>query len=519
MKKIVWALWLLLFTAPVQAATFYVATTGNDNIACPAAQNLNTPKQTINNAVKCLAPGDTLQIRAGTYNESIQDSVPSGTDGQWITICAYGAASDAPGYGPSPAAEVVTLAPTGGTRVMWIVSAHHVEFAHLIIDATNITEDAIKITSGSAGVAHHIRLNHLEVKNARNGQGLQQGISDIANSAAGSGFNEFLNLNVHHNGKDVNRDQGIYIGEVSNELVKNSRFANNAADGVQIQYQGTNNITIDSNLMENNTGGGLVGVCEGCTGIKIVNNVFRNNTGTPGLNLAIGSLSSPALVDNNQVTGNLNGGIYVYPNFNPQGNTIKMVISNNYTWSNTGFDLKDDSNGERTTLVNNHFNAPNTPPPGNQVSASVTVNIDKTAPVLTVTVPSTGSTVTTPNLTASGTISAGGSLIAVQCPSGPATLSGLSWSCPAVLVLGTNTLDFVATDMAGNVTHKPVTVTYAPNAPASIKAVTTPAPNANGWNNTDVVVTFICTGTLTCPSPVTVTSEGAGQVITGTATY
>jgi IPT/TIG domain/Glucodextranase, domain B len=42
-----------------------------------------------------------------------------------------------------------------------------------------------------------------------------------------------------------------------------------------------------------------------------------------------------------------------------------------------------------------------------------------------------------------------------------------------------------------------------------------PAPNAYGWNNTDVTVTF-CPAGGNCSSPQTVTSEGAGQVISGT---
>jgi IPT/TIG domain/Glucodextranase, domain B len=42
-----------------------------------------------------------------------------------------------------------------------------------------------------------------------------------------------------------------------------------------------------------------------------------------------------------------------------------------------------------------------------------------------------------------------------------------------------------------------------------------PAPNAYGWNNTDVTVTF-CPAGGNCSSPQTVTSDGAGQVISGT---
>jgi hypothetical protein len=56
----------------------------------------------------------------------------------------------------------------------------------------------------------------------------------------------------------------------------------------------------------------------------------------------------------------------------------------------------------------------------------------------------------------------------------------------------------------------------------SISAVADPPANEAGWNNTDVTVTFTCSGgqpgTLVCPAPITVSNEGAEQVISGTAT-
>ena len=85
---------------------------------------------------------------------------------------------------------------------------------------------------------------------------------------------------------------------------------------------------------------------------------------------------------------------------------------------------------------------------------------------------------------------------------------------------GTYVLRLTANDsqLAGN---GDVTVNVIKTPPPAITAVVSPAPNAAGWNNSDVTVTFNCvdnaTGIETCPTPVVVSAETDGQVVTGTA--
>src|SRR4029078_10505750 len=54
--------------------------------------------------------------------------------------------------------------------------------------------------------------------------------------------------------------------------------------------------------------------------------------------------------------------------------------------------------------------------------------------------------------------------------------------------------------------------TPPPPAP-TIVATAAPAANANGWNTTDVVVSFVCTNATSCPTLSTVSSEGANQLL------
>jgi RHS repeat-associated protein len=96
------------------------------------------------------------------------------------------------------------------------------------------------------------------------------------------------------------------------------------------------------------------------------------------------------------------------------------------------------------------------------------------------------------------------------------TSTSISVNVPASLPLGPAS---VTVTVPGSGTSNAATFTVV--APLAISATAAPAANAAGWNNTNVTVSYQCTGgvaPVNCPPSQTVTAEGANQTISATAT-
>jgi hypothetical protein len=87
---------------------------------------------------------------------------------------------------------------------------------------------------------------------------------------------------------------------------------------------------------------------------------------------------------------------------------------------------------------------------------------------------------------------------------------------------GDSTVTYFAKDYAGNTEAARSLVIKIDKTPPTITGSRTPAPNAYGWNNGNVTVRFTATdnpsGVATVSPDVTISTEGAGQSATGTAT-
>jgi parallel beta-helix repeat protein len=274
-RLLAYALFFLLGAATAQAATYYVATTGNDS----NPGSIQQPFRTIGRGISVLKPGDTTFIRAGTYPEIINTNVfnlPSGIS--WssaITIAAY------PG-------EIVTMRPDSGEAIVNLgLDYQYIIFDGIHFDAINGYFTAISITG-----SHHIRFKNCEITNAyRSGVYINWGGNGLP-----SNYNEFINCDIHHNGRHgyqpgvpdqppgYGAGHGIYITTQYNVL-RGNRVHHNGNWGIHVYWGEYPAQQTKSNLIEQNwvyeNGNNTTrygGVC--CGGIVVASgstNEIKNN--------------------------------------------------------------------------------------------------------------------------------------------------------------------------------------------------------------------------------------------------
>ena len=312
--------WGLLLTASAEAATYYVATNGDDANLC----TLSAPCRTINHGASLLTPGDTLYVRAGTYAESLVDAFRNGTS--WsnaVTLAVY------PG-------ETVVLSPGGGHDYAIYVGPSHsyIVIEGLVIDGTDLGSNTIQLEG-----ADHIRLKNVEVKNS-----VYSGVW-VSGSA-----NEFIGLQSHDNGFTVYEGNGycwygIYM-HGNSHVIEHSSFHHNGGYGIHIydNVGGNDDIIVRNNVIYENGHCGVGGrgiVYDSGSGGLIYNNVIWGNA-TGGITVDYRAFNTK--VYNNTVVNNPDLGIYI------GSGSSSAEVSNNIVYQN-GSSIDNDGSG--TTITNN----------------------------------------------------------------------------------------------------------------------------------------------------------------------
>jgi hypothetical protein len=152
---------------------------------------------------------------------------------------------------------------------------------------------------------------------------------------------------------------------------------------------------------------------------------------------------------------------------------------------------------------------------GNQSApGTLTVKIDRTRPTLNLPINVIAEATSLSGTPVSFTWSATDALSDVSS-------SFIDFQSGSLFQLGTTTVNVTATDLAGNTANGSFTVTVQDTTVPTIQTGIAPPPNAAGWNSTDVTVSFACVDSgsaiSSCTPPLIVSTEGAGQHVTGTA--
>lgn len=322
-----WLIFTLLGSTEVQAATYYVATTGNDSNPGSLAQPFGTFRQ----AISKLQPGDILYIRGGTYTEQMnfQDPPKTGTMNAWLRIAGY------PG-------EIVTLLRTdpvdhsyGPIKARGNLA--YFVFENLILDGTNDTNDtAWSLRDGN----HHFILRNLEIKNFKS-SGLHIKGNDI----------QVINCKIHDNQPPPgikSRKYGIYFAYGDNVILEGNEIYHNNGGGIHT-FPGPirnaiirGNIVHDNNSSSESTVPGIlvfedINYYDGTAiidGVHVYNNIVYGN-GAGGIFVANGAAN--VKVWNNTVYGNKGWGVNIQIGLN--GMPVNTIVQNNIIFANTSGEI------------------------------------------------------------------------------------------------------------------------------------------------------------------------------------
>jgi hypothetical protein len=298
---------------------FHVATDGDDGGPGSEAR----PFRTLERAVRSLEPGDAVQVRTGVYPEALVRSIPAGESWERpVTVAA------APGHTvvlrPGPGAEHVARFESPQAFIV---------LNGLILDGANVEYDVVKITGDPA--AHHIRIQHCEIKNSPTGHG-------VIITGSDGGYNEILDNHIHHNGTTAGTNDGgtpnhgIYL-QADHNLIRGNDIAHHRlGHGIHAFNDTQSYNVIERNRIHDNGDGILI---NGDQNVVALNVVWNNGWG-----IVIGA-GNRAIVGNRVLHNTLDANVVGIATRDPASGT---VIRNNIVQRSQGYpddSIIDDADG------------------------------------------------------------------------------------------------------------------------------------------------------------------------------
>jgi hypothetical protein len=272
-------LFFVLVVTRVNAATYYVSTSGSDS-------NLGTPDRPFRNismAYSLTNPGDTVIVMPGTYSETDND---------------YGVRLNRSGLPGSPI--------TVKSAEKWqAILDGQIDYSHhnvVLMDGDYNVLEGFVITNGSYGGiwmdgVGNVVLNN-EIHHNGNGGDPDSPYGQNGIFSVGGTGHQYIGNYIHHNGRiqwDSNADHGLYLC-ADDELVANNIVTNNSRMGLQIAgYDTVSNMRVYNNVFAFNGGAGVL-LWKDVDGVDIRNNVTYSN----GLGIGTyGAYGRGVVVENN----------------------------------------------------------------------------------------------------------------------------------------------------------------------------------------------------------------------------
>jgi len=196
---------ILLCAGSLQAATYYVATTGNDS----NDGSIGSPWLTVKKAVETISAGDIIQLRAGTYTETNWPPTwTSGSSGSRKTLMGY----------PGETAILRQSNNISATALIRLSDVAYWTFLDLILDnslarTNDAGSDVVKLTAGSVGASHHI-FSNLVVRSSVRGHGFLINSGSTNNLIT---YCQFTNITTHTQIGD-SPPHAVYVQSASNTI-------------------------------------------------------------------------------------------------------------------------------------------------------------------------------------------------------------------------------------------------------------------------------------------------------------
>ncbi len=317
---------LIFLTETSFAKNYYVATTGKDSDA-PDAGTLSAPFKTIARGSKALAPADTLYIKAGIYNESMNHF--SGSQFKFVNGISKTARTRYMAY-PGDERKVLLKPQTYQNAVVFIsYDVKYVEVGGLILDGTNV-QNAVRLARNSSYVyPFGNRIINNEVR------------FSIGSNISAGGSNEYINNKVHGGGA-----YGIYVSGPPG-LVEGNTIYDCPGYGIHLfDFKPIKDWVIRGNTLYRNgklyKGSPKPAVILTRGEHQFYNNLIYDNY---DVGVQVWGGASETLVANNTIYGNKTYGIEVVPGIQ------KARLINNIVWANKGIQISD--SGTSTVLQKN----------------------------------------------------------------------------------------------------------------------------------------------------------------------